>query len=83
MLGKFSAILTEKQIGVSSTILKGVHLKRKEFAPFGSQFFSFRVDFFSEERQNNSDRVVSPDSVSILLNAFDKYRKVTVFKYLV
>ena len=27
---------------------KGVHSKRKEFAPRGSKFFPFRVDFFSK-----------------------------------
>ena len=48
-------------------VLKGVCFKRKEFAPKGSKFFPFRVDPFSEGRQSNFDRVVSPESVSIHL----------------
>ena len=36
---------------------------RKEFAQKGSQFFSFRVDPFSEERQNNTDKVAAPESI--------------------
>ena len=30
-----------------SSLLKSVYTKRKEFAPFGSKFFPFRVDPFS------------------------------------
>ena len=33
-----------------------------------SKFFPLRVDPFSEERQNNFGRVVSPESVPIPLN---------------
>ena len=33
-----------------------------------SQFFPFKVDLSSEGRQNNSDRIASPESVSILHN---------------
>ena len=32
----------------------------------GSSFFPFRVDLFSEGRKNSFDRVVSPESVSVL-----------------
>ena len=35
----------------SCLLLKRVYPKRKEFAPCGSKFFSFRVDSFSERRQ--------------------------------
>ena len=42
--------------------------KRKEFAPHGSKLFPFRVDPFSEGKQNNFERVVSLESVSISLN---------------
>ena len=38
-------------------LLKIVYSKRKEFAPNESKFFSFRVDPFSEESQNNFDTV--------------------------
>ena len=47
--------------------LKKVHSKRKEFAPFGSKFFPFWVDQISIARQNNFDRVSSPESISIPL----------------
>ena len=33
---------------VFASLLKGVYSKRKEFAPPGSKFFSFRIDPFSE-----------------------------------
>ena len=33
---------------VLSSLWKGVNSNRKEFAPIGSKFFSFRVDLFSE-----------------------------------
>ena len=36
------------------SLLKGVYPKRKEFAPHGSKFFPFRVDYFSKGRDANS-----------------------------
>ena len=36
----------------TNPILKMVYSKRKEFAPHVSKFFPFRVDPFSEEKQN-------------------------------
>ena len=47
---------------------KGVHSRRKEFAPPGSKFFPFRVNHLSERRQKLFDRVTSLESVSIPLN---------------
>ena len=38
--------------------------ERKEFASNGRKLFPFRVDSFSEWKQNNFDRVYSPESVS-------------------
>ena len=35
-----------------NNLLKGFHSKRKEFAPLESKFFPFRVEPFSEGRQN-------------------------------
>ena len=45
----------------TSPLLKGVCSKRKPFAVMGSQCCPFNVDHFSEERQTNFDRFVSPD----------------------
>ena len=45
---------------------KGVHSKRKEFAPMGSKFFPFRVEHVSEGSKLNFNRFVSPESVWIL-----------------
>ena len=42
---------------------KGVYSKRKEFAPKGSKFFPFRVDPFSERRENNFEIVVTLERV--------------------
>ena len=53
---------------------KGVYSKRKEFAPMGSKFFLFRIDPSSKglkREANNLDRVVSPESVSVLLKSLD------------
>ena len=68
-LGKLSAILQGRQLlwllfcfpAHHSPCWKRVYSKRKEFAPMGSKFFPFRVDPFSEGRQNNFDRVASPE----------------------
>ena len=38
----------------------GVYSTRKEFAPIGSKFFSFRVDPISEGREIFYDMVASP-----------------------
>ena len=46
---------------------KGSTLKGKNLLRLGANSFLFRVDPFSEGRQNNFDRVVSPESVSIYL----------------
>ena len=45
----------------------GCTLKKKEFAPLGSKFFSFEVDPFQKD-DNNFDRVTAPESVSIPFN---------------
>ena len=50
-----------------SPFTKGVYSKRKESAPIGSRFFIFIVDPFSEGRQNDSERVSSHGSESIVL----------------
>ena len=34
----------------------------KEFAPIESKFFSFRIDHFSEESQNNFSGAIAPES---------------------
>ena len=39
---------------------KGIYFKRKEFAPNGSKFFSFKVDPFLKGLQNNLTVVVVP-----------------------
>ena len=62
---------------------KGVCSKRKEFAPKGSKFFSFRVGTLSEGRQKQFDRVTSPECVSVILNLYTcKYVQTNVFKCL-
>ena len=38
----------ERQLCSFAQFSKGVYCKRKEFAPKGSKFFPFRVDFFPE-----------------------------------
>ena len=43
-------------------------LKGKNLLPIGSKFFPFRVDTFFKREANTFDRVVSPESVSVLLN---------------
>ena len=51
------------------TLLKGVHSKRKEFAPRGSKFFPFRVDPFSEGSKTIlTVESLTLESVSIPLN---------------
>ena len=55
----------QKGIAHKSPSEKGSTLKGKKFASKGSKFFPFRVDSFSEGRQNNGDRVSSPESVLI------------------
>ena len=52
-----------------SPFWKGDYSKRKEFAPRRSKFFPFRIDPFSEGRQNNFDRVTSPENDSVPLNS--------------
>ena len=59
-------------------ISKGVYSKRKEFAPLGSKFFPFRVDSFSEGRQNQFVRIVSPESVSLPLKDCLRTAKIQV-----
>ena len=39
-----------------ASLLKGVHSKRKEFAPLGSKFFPFRVDHFSERSSEQESK---------------------------
>ena len=51
---------------------KGVYSRRKEFAPMGSKFFPSRIDPFSEGRQNNFDKVASPESISLTLKYIEK-----------
>ena len=46
---------------------KRVYSKRKEFAPTGSKFFSFRIDPFIQGDKINLDRITSTESVSIPL----------------
>ena len=46
---------------------KGIHSKRKEFAPQGSKFFPFREDPLSEGDKDIFDRFVPCESVGILL----------------
>ena len=41
--------------------------EKKEFGPKRSIFFAFRVDHYSEGSENNFDRAVSLESVSIPL----------------
>ena len=79
-INKFIALCTEyrngdpspqsRAVDRSKTVLQlqvpfdnGSTLKEKR-----SLKFSFRVDSFSEGRQNDLDRVASPESVSVLLN---------------
>ena len=58
---------------------KGFTFKGKNLLP-RSKFFPFSVYLFSEGRQNNFDRVVSPESVSIPLNKLNKnYYIQTIF----
>ena len=74
---RFSAILKRESTFMSSCLavlhtkplLKGVYAKRKEyFFPTGNKFFPFRIDTFSEGRQNNFDRIVSPEKYQFPLN---------------
>ena len=46
---------------------KGIYSRGKEFAPKESKFFPLRVDIFLEGRQNNFDRITTPEGVSIPL----------------
>ena len=50
--------------------LKGSTLKGKNLLPKGSKFFPVKVDPFSEEMQNNFIRVVTLESVSLLLTCW-------------
>ena len=45
----------------------GSTLKDRSLLPKGYKFFPSRVDTFSEERQNNIDKVASPENASIHL----------------
>ena len=69
-LGMFFAISTKEENQCNSCkkgpLWKGIYSKRKEFAPFRSKFFPFRVDTFLEGWQNNFDRVTSSESVCYL-----------------
>ena len=51
--------------------VKWIYSKRKEFAPSGSKFFSFREDPYSEGSQNNFERFVSLENVSIPLRCWE------------
>ena len=59
--------------GLLSSFFKGVRSKGKE----SEQLHPFRGDPFSEGKQNNFDRVTSPESVSILFNKDRNVRKRT------
>ena len=77
-IGGFSAIYTWEMTMWLTVLLscttnpvwKEVYAKRKEFAPKGSKFFPFRVDPFLERRKKQSDRVATPESVSIRLKFY-------------
>ena len=67
---------------ISSPFWKGIYSKRKEFAPkreqilsfwskpFGSKFFLFRVNPFSEGRKKNFGKVASPERIIIPIKSF-------------
>ena len=76
VLGRFWAISYKGDclfalMHTKSLLKKESTLKRKEFVPGarvgggGGEFFSFRVDSFSEGRQINFERVVYTERVSI------------------
>ena len=51
----------------TKSLLKEVYTKKKTFASKGNKFFHFKVDPFSEGRQNNLDRVITPENDSVHL----------------
>ena len=57
---------------------KGCTLKRKNLLS-GGAFFSFRVDHFSKERQNQFVLVASPESVSILHKIMLTYTSLPIY----
>ena len=52
---------------------KGSTLKGKNFLPQGSKFFPFKVNLFSQGRQNSFEKLTCPESVAVSLN-FDPCR---------
>ena len=60
--------LTTCLLSYTSPSEKGSTLKGKNLLP-RSKFFPFRVDLFSEGRQNESDRVTALENVSVLFTA--------------
>ena len=66
----------------SISFWKGVYSKRKEFAPMGSKFSPFRIDPFSEGRQNIFILILnSPEMYQFPLNR-RKHTKKSTFKYI-
>ena len=71
-LGRVSVIFTRETTFVTFCLLfctsipfwKRVYSKRKEFAPKGSKFFSFKVDSFPEGRQNNFAGIISLKNIA-------------------
>ena len=53
----------------SNSFWKGAKSEMKEFAPIGTKFLHFWIDLFSEGRQNTFNKITSPESVLIPLNA--------------
>ena len=56
----------------TDSLLKRVYSKRKEFAPFGSKFFPFRVDPFKKGGKNNLtfyDEAIYNDILIVFLHA--------------
>ena len=66
-----------------SIFWKGIFSKRKEFAPMGSKFFPFKKYPFLEERKNNFEMVVSPESflLKTLCSQIHKFEQVRFTKY--
>ena len=70
-----------------SVFLKEVYSKRKEFAPNGSKFFPFKVDPFSEGRQNSLRKlpplkVYFSPSVPMLCGHFMTFYDICAIHYL-